>query len=208
MMQKSYTPAEASAVAKLPLRAVHKLIDGRMIRTQRSRLGNRIQRMLSAEHLIYLRLEADGVRLLPRASRREVARAIEAAPDVDSVIVAGGSALIVQVKSARQEVKRELTRLRKAQRMAVSDPEIMGGSPVFKGTRIPVDLVATMTAQGATAQEILDGYPGLNREQVELATLYVAAFPRRGRPAKRPWAKQKPTQVSVHPRLVTPETKG
>jgi hypothetical protein len=68
----------------------------------------------------------------------------------------------------------------------------MGGAPVYRGTRVPVDMVAAMLAQGASTQEILQGYPSLNQEQVELAPLYVAAFPRRGRPARRPWAKQKP----------------
>jgi uncharacterized protein (DUF433 family) len=202
MAQKSYTPAEASAVAKLPLKAVHKLIEGRLIRPERSRRGNQVQRLLSAEHLVYLRLEAEGVRLLPLASRREVARAIESAPDADMVAVSGGSALVVQVKSARREVERELKRLQKAEQMVVSDPEIMGGTSVYKGTRIPVDLVATMIEQGATVEEILEGYPALNREQVGLAPLYVAAFPRRGRPARRPWAKQKPAHVALYPRTV------
>jgi uncharacterized protein (DUF433 family) len=89
-----------------------------------------------------------------------------------------------------------LKRLRKAQRMAVSDPEIMGGTPVYRGTRVPVDMVAAMLAQGASTQEILEGYPSLKQEQVELAPLYAAAFPRRGRPARRPWAKQKPLHVA------------
>ena len=86
--------------------------------------------------------------------------------------------------------------------MVVSDPEVMGGTPVYRGTRIPVDLVATMSAQGATVEEILDGYPALNREKVELAPLYVAAFPRRGRPARRPWAQRKPIHVAQFPRTV------
>jgi uncharacterized protein (DUF433 family) len=42
--------------------------------------------------------------------------------------------------------------------LVTSDPEIMRGTPVFKGTRIPVDLVADMLAQGATAEEILEGF--------------------------------------------------
>ena len=50
----------------------------------------------------------------------------------------------------------QLARLRE---LVTSDPEIMGGTPVFKGTRIPVDLVADMLAQGGTAAEILEGYP-------------------------------------------------
>jgi len=40
----------------------------------------------------------------------------------------------------------ELDRLRQ---LVTSDPEIMGGTPVFMGTRIPVDVVANILAQGA-----------------------------------------------------------
>lgn len=47
--------------------------------------------------------------------------------------------------------------LDKMRGMVVSDPEIMRGTPVFKGTRIPVELVAEMIAQGATVEEILAG---------------------------------------------------
>jgi uncharacterized protein (DUF433 family) len=67
----------------------------------------------------------------------------------------------------------------RVEQMLVSDPEIVGGFAVYKGTRIPVDQVRAMTAQGASVEEILEGYPALNREQVELTPLYVAAFPRR-----------------------------
>jgi len=202
MIEKAYTPAEASAIVKLPLKAVHKVIDGRLIRPHRSRRGSQAQRLLSAEQLVYLRLEAEGVRLLPMAARREVARAVQSAPEADVVAVSGASALVIQVKNARMDVERELKRLRKVEQMVVSDREIMGGTPVFRGTRIPVDLVATMSAQGAGVEEILEGYPALSREQVELAPLYVAAFPRRGRPARRPWAKQKPPRVGKYARAV------
>ena len=196
MIQNAYTPAEASAIVKLPLKAVHKAIEGRLIQPQRSRRGNRIQRLLSAEHLVYLRLEAEGVRLLPLESRRQVARAIESAPNADVVAVSGSSVLLVQVKSARSDVERERKRLHKVEQMVVCDPEIMGGTPIYRGTRIPIEQVAAMRRQGASVEEILEGYPALSREKVELAPLYVAAFPRRGRPVRRPWAKQKPAHVA------------
>ena len=70
--------------------------------------------------------------------------------------------------------------------MVVGDPEIMGGTPVFRGTRIPADLVAGMLAQGATVEEIVEGYPTLNKEKIAAAPLYMRAFPRRGRPSRRP----------------------
>jgi uncharacterized protein (DUF433 family) len=202
MIEKAYSPAEASAIAKLPLRAVHKLIDSRLIRPHKLRRGNRVQRLLSPEQLVYLRLEAEGVRLLPMDSRREVARAIESGAGADLVAVSGSSVLFVQVKGARRDVERELKRLRKVEQMVVSDPEVMGGTPVYRSTRIPVDLVATMMAQGATVEEILEGYPALSRERVELAPLYVAAFPRRGRPARRPWAKEKAVKIVRSTRAV------
>ena len=202
MIEYSYTPAQASAVAKLPLKAVQKLIDVHLIRPRRMRSGSGTQRLLSSEQLIYLRLEAEGVRLLPLATRREVARTIVSKPGVNSIVVTGGSALVIEVKYARREVEQDLKRLRKIQEMVVSDPEVMRGAPVFKGTRIPVELVAEMAAQGATVEEVLAGYPALNREQVELAPLYVMAFPRRGRPAHRPWAKKKPVRVTRQRRAV------
>jgi uncharacterized protein (DUF433 family) len=60
--------------------------------------------------------------------------------------------------------------------LVTSDPEIMRGTPVFEGTRIPVDLVADMLARGARAREILEGYPTLSREMILLAPLSVGAF--------------------------------
>ena len=61
--------------------------------------------------LVYLRLEAEGVGLLPVATRREVAREIESAPNADFIVVSGSSALVIQVKNARKDVERELKRL-------------------------------------------------------------------------------------------------
>jgi uncharacterized protein (DUF433 family) len=84
-----------------------------------------------------------------------------------------------------------LKQLGRIEGMVVNDPEIMRGTPVFKGTRIPVDLVADMLAQGATAEEILEGYSTLNKEKIGIAPLYMRAHPRRGRPSRRPWQGRK-----------------
>lgn len=199
MSEDRYTPAQASAVARLPLKAVHKLIDSRLIRPQRALRGKESQRLLSRGQLVYLRLEAEGVRLLPLAARREVARAVESTPDLEAMKLKGGDALVIEVKSARRAVEQELVRLRKVQRMVVSDPEIMRGTPVFRGTRIPVELVADMLTQGVSEQEILEGY-ALSSAQVKAAPFYMKAFPRRGRPVRYPWAGQEPIRVTEYKR--------
>jgi uncharacterized protein (DUF433 family) len=196
MAATRYTPAQASLLANLPLPAIHKLIERRLIRPRRSRNGRSIQRMLSREQVLYLRLEAEGVRLLPMAARRSIARKIESSPEIDTVVLTEGSAVLIQVRSVRRELDQELKKLERAENVIASDPEIMRGTPVYRGTRIPVDLIADMLSQGATPEEILEGYPALNREKVELAPFYIQAFPRRGRPASRPWAKRKPIRAS------------
>jgi uncharacterized protein (DUF433 family) len=194
----AYTPSQVSAVTGLPLPAVHKAIEYKLIRPKRVREGHLFQRRLSRSQAVYLRMEAKGLRSLPLAARRQVARAVEQDPGIDAMSIAEGSVILIQVKSARKEVDTGLRRLADATRMVESDPEIMQGAPVYKGTRIPVHSVAHMLSQGATVAEILEGYPGLTPEKIELTPMYVQAFPLRGRPAKRSWTKQAPRRRSEH----------
>jgi uncharacterized protein (DUF433 family) len=46
-----------------------------------------------------------------------------------------------------------------------SDPEILGGTPVFVGTRVPVQALLDFLEGGDTIEEFLDNYPGVTREQ-------------------------------------------
>ena len=62
--------------------------------------------------------------------------------------------------------------------MVHSDPEIMAGTPVFRGTRIPVYLIADMMEQGTPINEILEGYPSLTRDMVEYASVFAIFHPR------------------------------
>ena len=186
-----YTPAQAAALTGLSLAAVHKAIDSRLIRPRTARSGARVRRLLTKEQLIFLQLEAEGLRLLPVGTRREIADSIQRSPGTERQHVANGTALLIEIGSARRKIESQLKQLARIEEMVVSDPEIMRGTPVFKGTRIPADLVADMLAQGATAGEILEGYPTLNKEEIAIAPLYVRAFPRRGRPSRRLWQGKK-----------------
>ena|SRR6266478_6285223 len=186
-----YTPAQAAAVTGLPLAAVHKAIDSRLIRPRAARSGATVRRLLTKEQLIYLQLEAEGLRLLPVGTRREIAESIQRSPKTEKLSVANGTAFLIEIGTARRRVESQLKHLAHIEELVVRNPEIMRGTPVFKGTRIPVDLVADMLAQGASAEEILEGYPTLNKEKIAIAPLYMRAFPRRGRPSRYPWREKK-----------------
>jgi uncharacterized protein (DUF433 family) len=46
------------------------------------------------------------------------------------------------------------------------DPEIMGGTPVFRGTRVPVQTLLDYLEAGESIDEFLEGFPSVKREQV------------------------------------------
>ncbi|MDO8505303.1 MAG: DUF433 domain-containing protein [bacterium] len=52
-------------------------------------------------------------------------------------------------------------------------PTILGGKPIVRGTRIPVELVLKMLAQGIGYDEVLKEYPDLKREDILAALAYA-----------------------------------
>jgi len=54
------------------------------------------------------------------------------------------------------------------------NPEIMGGKPVIKGTRIPVESILRRLSEGLNIKEILEDYPYLTEEDIRAALLYAS----------------------------------
>jgi uncharacterized protein (DUF433 family) len=54
------------------------------------------------------------------------------------------------------------------------DPQIMGGRACIRGMRIPVAVIVGQIAHGASFEEILAGYPDLEREDIQQAIEYAA----------------------------------
>jgi uncharacterized protein (DUF433 family) len=46
------------------------------------------------------------------------------------------------------------------------DPEVMGGAPVFPGTRVPVQTLLDYIEAGETIDDFLEGFPSVTRNQV------------------------------------------
>ena len=54
------------------------------------------------------------------------------------------------------------------------DPNIMAGKPVIRGTRLTVEYILNVLAQGATPEEIISEYGGLTREDIKACLLFAA----------------------------------
>ena len=56
----------------------------------------------------------------------------------------------------------------------ISNPEILVGKPVIKGTRISVELILGRLANGWTYEQVLESYPHIARDDIQAALAFAA----------------------------------
>jgi uncharacterized protein (DUF433 family) len=81
-----------------------------------------------------------------------------------------------------KSVSDRLRKLAAAEELISSSSEVLGGTPVIKGTRIPVHDVAASVEAGLSTERILAAYPNLSSDKIDLSVLYAKANPVKGRP--------------------------
>jgi uncharacterized protein (DUF433 family) len=186
-----FTTTEAAVLTGLSLKAVNNAIDKKTVSAVPGEEGGRL---LDARALVSLAVER---RLADRVTpelRRKVFDALAEAPR-NTVSLVGGL-LKIDLREPRRALAASLRELRRARQLVLSDPEILGGDPVFRGTRVPVHMIAGFLAQGSTPAELIEGYPRITAEMIRLAPVYAAAYPLRGRPRRQPWRDQQPVRRS------------
>jgi uncharacterized protein (DUF433 family) len=57
----------------------------------------------------------------------------------------------------------------------VVDPDVLVGKPVIKGTRLAVEFIVDLLAQGWSEWEILKNYPGLTLDDIRASLAYASA---------------------------------
>jgi uncharacterized protein (DUF433 family) len=85
-----------------------------------------------------------------------------------------------------------------AEELVHASPDILGGTPVFRGTRVPIANVLGALERGQTSDDILTDYPDLTAAHIDAAQVYSIVNPRRGRP---------PRLRDLHPDLIPQATK-
>lgn len=176
-----YTPSEAAAVSGLAVKAVNNAIDKRIIQAAKPARGGRANsRALTADDVLRVKLWYKVGTILSQERRQRLFEAIREQPKAKTV--KADELVIVDVAEARRQIAQGTRALEDAEALVTTDKAVLNGEPVFKGTRIPVRLIAAMLEQGADESEVLDGYPKLERRYLELSRIWTAAHPRRGRP--------------------------
>jgi uncharacterized protein (DUF433 family) len=180
------TASEAASVTGVPLRQVHRIIDAGILGAAVKQRDN--TRLLTTKGLVGLRLAHDTA--APGAAGRRGEFDPVAAP-VDDPRRNGrrGRSACCQDGSFGSQPAG------KARSMVSSTPDVLGGMPVFKGTRIPVHDIADMLANGDRPASIVKAYPKLDAERVRLASVYAQAYPARGRPRMKPRRSPKESET-------------
>ncbi len=187
-----FTPAEAAVLTRLSVKAVNNAIDKKTVPATTGRRAGQATRLLDLRALMSLALERRLADRMVPGLRREL---FDALIDTQrSTVSLEGGLIKVDLREPRRELAAALRELRRARQLVVIDPDILGGEPVFRGTRVPVHAIAAQLAGGETAARVLEAYPRLTAEMVGLAPLYAVAYPARGRPRSQPWREAAPVR--------------
>jgi uncharacterized protein (DUF433 family) len=178
------TPAEAAVVAGVSMRDVHRVIDEHIL--PESFYDIREARSFRSDACVFIAFYFEAAdRLTSEERQRAIALASGHSSGKKSTKIVHDGFLTIDFAPFWTSVDKRLQRLNAARAQVSMDDEILGGTPIIRGTRVPVYDVAASVAAGNPMERILSAYPSLNREQVELATLFAEANPQRGRPRQR-----------------------
>lgn len=133
---------------------MHNAIDKRIVATH---LVGGKGRALTDEDLLRLKLWYGVGSILSAERRKRLFDTNDQNPDADTV--RADDYLIADIARAKEQLAARAEALREAERMIRSVRGVVGGEP--KGTRVPVRTIAAMKAQGASTEEIVEGYPSL-----------------------------------------------
>jgi uncharacterized protein (DUF433 family) len=200
------TATEAAVVAHVSVRDVNRAIDERILPAGFFRAGAERNVLAAGCPLIAFYFES-----AERLTSKERLWAIErAGPRLKK---SGASAalrdedwtfrdefLSIDLAPFVRRTSERLARLAQARAAVVASADVLGGTAVIRGTRVPVYDVAASVAAGIPPERILAAYPSLDAEKIELAAIYAQATPPRGRP-RRAAARPKGAKVMTDRRI-------
>jgi uncharacterized protein (DUF433 family) len=193
MAMKGFSLREAAAIAEIPASTIRMAIEKRSIRPPSSRVGKSIRYEFDPNELLFVKLLTEFPFSLPKEDKDSLRRLVgKSSGSVgrwemrgsDLLMKKGKLSVSVHFHPLREQIVRNVNLYRKGFDRIASDPEILGGEPVFKGTRIPLEHVAGLFRKGVSEAEIREDYPALSDLDLAFASIQARMSPPPGRPRK------------------------
>ena len=189
---------EAAFIANVDDRAVNRAIDERILPEQLVDIsdGRRIAELGVGFFSFYHEAESE---LSAPFRRRVIQRVFEnvlkrfrsvAISFEDEAFLAPGEVfrivekdlLALDLRPVLKKAASQARKVRTALNAITSEEDVLGGQPVFRGTRVPIDVVLASVDANVPLERVQRAYPSVTPEMIESARIYAAVRPRRGRP--------------------------
>lgn len=194
-MPEFFSVNEAAAIAEVSLDVIRTALEKKaVIPSHRQRVGKAVRYQFSVGDVLFVKLLVEFPFPLSRRDKHALAQIFAhgdrkaaqwALEGNDLVYRSGEMQMSIECKSFRQTVAKNLAAYRWGRRRVVSSPDILGGEPVFRGTRIPIQHVASLFRKRVPEAEIAEDFPALDLRDLAYARLVARFGDRPGRPKKR-----------------------
>jgi uncharacterized protein (DUF433 family) len=182
-----FSRRETALLAGVPLKAVDKAIEEKIVKARRSRGTGTF---LDADDVMALAVIGRAGLPLRSQAKRKIRRWLQETQPYASAKkpeLQLSEMVVIRLDPAFRDAFKQLNSYREGrERFIESNPEIRQGEPVIAGTRLPVRAAAERMKGGEAIDDLIEDYPKIPRRAFEAALIYAQTHPRRGRPA-RPW---------------------
>ncbi len=194
-MSELFSVSEAAAIAEVSPDTIRTALEKKSVSpSSKRKTGKAVRYQFSVGDVLFVKVLVEFPFALSKEDKRSLAQILShgdrtaarwSREGADLVYRAGDMQVLVECKAFRQKVARNLSAFRWGRRRIVSNPEVMGGEPVFRGTRIPLQHVASLFRKGVAEKEIAEDFPALSIRDLAYARLFSRLGERPGRPRKR-----------------------
>ena len=172
---------EAAKLSGASPTVVNKAIEQKAVHTKRARSGSAVDARDIGALVIFAALPFR----LPVRLKRDIAAWVREAA-TGSELPLSATVIVRRSEVVDEAIQRALRYVDLRERFLEVNPEVQGGEPVIRGTRVPIRGLAKQIHAGETMDVLQEEYDYIDPAAFEFAVMWADANPRRGRPA-RPW---------------------
>jgi uncharacterized protein (DUF433 family) len=173
------TRNEIAEISGVSINAVNKALEQRVAKARRQRGRT----LLAADEAAALALLSELPISLSIKLKREVRNwIVKRNPAKAEEFELSRALRVAMTENAVDVAKRAFDYVRMRDKYVEVDPSRMGGTPVIRGTRVPVRTLALLVEGGKSRKALKGDYPHIPEEAYDVAVLWAKGNPRRGRP--------------------------
>ena len=194
-MPELFTLAEAAAIADLAPESIRTALEKKSVASShRQRVGKAVRHQFSQADILLLKVLTEFPFALSKQDKDALATVLAAGAkqsgcwsrrSSELIYQCGDMRVAVELKPIQTKISRNISIYRRGNRRITSNSAVLGGEPVFRGTRIPLEHITSLFRKAVPEAEIAEDFPQLTSRDLEYARLAARFVDRPGRPRKR-----------------------